>query len=57
MPALLDTEGKVSRLYGTTGVPETFVIDGKGVIVKKVMGQMDWSSREVLSALEDIIGK
>src|SRR5664279_786995 len=33
LPALLDTEGKVSRLYATTGVPETFVIDGKGVIV------------------------
>ena len=57
LPALLDTEGKVSRLYGTTGVPETFVIDSRGVIVKKVLGPIDWSSAEVLSALDGMIGK
>ena len=54
MPALLDTDGAVSRRYGTTGVPETFVIDTKGVIMKKVVGGMDWSSPEVLAALEDL---
>jgi peroxiredoxin len=57
LPALLDTEGKVSRRYGTTGVPETFVIDRKGVILKKVVGSMDWSSPEVLAALNELIGK
>ena len=54
LPALLDTDGAVSRRYGTTGVPETFVIDTKGVIMKKVVGAMDWSSPEVLAALEDL---
>ena len=54
MPALLDTDGAVSRRYGTTGVPETFVIDTKGVIMKKVVGGMDWSSPEVLAALVDL---
>ena len=54
LPALLDTDGTVSRRYGTTGVPETFVIDTKGVIMKKVVGGMDWSSPEVLAALEDL---
>ena len=54
MPALLDTDGAVARRYGTTGVPETFVIDTKGVIMKKVVGGMDWSAPEVLAALEDL---
>jgi peroxiredoxin len=54
LPALLDTDGTVSKRYGTTGVPETFVIDTKGVIMKKVVGAMDWSSPEVLAALEDL---
>jgi peroxiredoxin len=54
LPALLDTDGAVSRRYGTTGVPETFVIDTKGVIMKKVVGGLDWSSPEVLAALEDL---
>lgn len=57
LPALLDTDGKVARRYGTTGVPETFIIDAEGVIRKKVIGAMDWSSPEVLSALDDIIGR
>jgi len=54
LPALLDTDGAVSRRYGTTGVPETFVIDTKGVIMKKVVGGLDWSAPEVLAALEDL---
>lgn len=52
LPALLDTDGKTSKRYGTTGVPETFVINKKGIIVKKVVGAMDWSHPEVLAALD-----
>jgi peroxiredoxin len=57
LPALLDTDGKVARRYGTTGVPETFVVDAKGVILKKVVGSMDWSSPEVIAALDDLTKK
>ena len=57
LPALLDSDGAVARRYGTTGVPETFVIDAKGVIMKKVVGAMDWSSAETVSALEELIGR
>ncbi len=55
LPALLDTDGKVARLYGTTGVPETFVVDTKGIIVKKVVGGMDWSHPQVIQALEQLM--
>ncbi|HEY6110665.1 MAG TPA: TlpA disulfide reductase family protein [Gemmatimonadales bacterium] len=37
-----DQPGLTQRLYQTTGVPETFVIDRHGVIVKKAIGAMDW---------------
>lgn len=37
-----DRPGLTKRLYQTTGVPETFVIDRHGVIVKKAIGAMDW---------------
>jgi peroxiredoxin len=57
LPALFDTDGAVSKRYGTTGVPETFVIDTKGVIMKKVVGAMDWSSPDVLAALEELSRK
>ncbi|QXE90631.1 TlpA family protein disulfide reductase [Geomonas subterranea] len=56
LPALLDTDGQVARRYGTTGVPETFVVDPKGVIRKKVVGGLDWSNPEVIQALQEIMG-
>ncbi len=55
LPALFDTDGSVSRRYGTTGVPETFIVDGKGVIRKKVIGGVDWSAPEVLQYLEGLM--
>lgn len=55
LPALFDTDGSVSRRYGTTGVPETFIVDGKGMIRKKVIGGVDWSAPEVLQYLEQLM--
>jgi len=57
LPVLLDTDRNVSMLYGTTGVPETFVIDRKGVIVKKVVGGMDWSDAAVVKYLDGLIAR
>jgi len=54
LPTLLDTDSSVAKRYGTTGVPETFVVDTKGIIVKKVIGGLDWSEPSVLAALEDL---
>lgn len=39
---LHDRAGEISRQYQTTGVPESFVIDRHGVIVKKVIGAAEW---------------
>lgn len=41
----LDPEGAIQRTYRTTGVPESFVIDRDGRIVKKVIGATDWDSQ------------
>lgn len=55
LPSYFDTSGKTPKLYGITGVPETFVIDKNGVIVKKVIGGMDWSSSDVVAFLEGLM--
>ncbi|CAN5747890.1 hypothetical protein BH23GEM6_BH23GEM6_12630 [soil metagenome] len=39
-----DPPGAIQRTYRTTGVPESFVIDRNGTIVKKVIGPTDWDS-------------
>ncbi|MGH7569942.1 MAG: TlpA disulfide reductase family protein [Gemmatimonadales bacterium] len=40
---LHDRTADIQRIYQTTGVPESFVIDRDGVIVKKVIGATEWS--------------
>lgn len=49
-PVLID-DSNIAGLYGITGVPETFVIDKKGIIRQRVVGPLQWDSREVMSAL------
>lgn len=46
-PALLDPMGKIKSLYRTTGVPESFLIDKSGRLIRKVIGPLDWSREEV----------
>ncbi len=41
---LQDKTGDIQRIYQTTGVPESFVIDREGMIVKKVIGANEWDS-------------
>jgi peroxiredoxin len=41
---LHDRSGRIKRSYQTTGVPESFVIDRHGVIVKKVIGAAQWDA-------------
>jgi peroxiredoxin len=57
LPAFLDTDGAVSRSYGITGVPETFIVDKAGIIQKKIVGGMDWSSPDVNAYLEELLKK
>lgn len=57
LPVYLDTDAKISRLYGTTGVPETFIVDKQGIIRQKIVGGIDWSSPEVISYLDELLKK
>ncbi|MEX2572282.1 MAG: TlpA disulfide reductase family protein [Gemmatimonadota bacterium] len=43
-PIWLDPDGDIQQTYWTTAVPESFVIDRDGVIVKKVIGATEWDS-------------
>jgi thiol-disulfide isomerase/thioredoxin len=57
LPAYLDPETAAAKVYGITGVPETFVIDKQGIVVKKVIGPMDWNSPEAVAFLEGLMTK
>lgn len=55
LPVYLDPTGQAPAAYGLTGVPETFIIDKNGIIAKKVIGGLDWSSPEVIAFLENLM--
>ena len=39
---LHDGSGRIQQVYQTTGMPESFVVDRNGVIMKKVIGATEW---------------
>jgi len=41
-PILMDPTQEISRLYQTTGFPESLLIDGDGMIVERYIGPRDW---------------
>lgn len=41
---LHDRSGGIQKAYQTTGVPESFLVDKNGIIVRRVIGAHDWSS-------------
>jgi thiol-disulfide isomerase/thioredoxin len=54
LPTLLDTDSKTGKRYGITGVPETFIVDRQGYVVKKVVGPMDWADPQIVKFLDEL---
>ncbi|HEX5635179.1 MAG TPA: TlpA disulfide reductase family protein [Gemmatimonadales bacterium] len=53
---LHDRSGRIQQLYQTTGVPESFLLDREGRIVKRVIGAHDWSSPANRRLIERYLG-
>jgi len=49
-----DPEEVSANKYGTTGWPETFVIDKEGKIRRRFIGATDWSDPEILRFLKTL---
>ena len=52
---LHDPSGEVQQTFQTTGVPESFVIDRDGVIIKKVAGATDWHAPENVRLIQRLL--
>lgn len=46
-----DPDERVATMYGTSGWPETYIIDRQGVLRRKFVGPVDWTSPEVMDFL------
>lgn len=54
-PALQDTSGSIQQLYGTTGVPESFVVDKRGKIALVEVGPGDWREPHKQNFIKSLI--
>jgi peroxiredoxin len=57
---LQDRSSAVQQIFQTTGVPESFLINKDGIIVKRIIGAHDWSSpvnRALVERLLDETGR
>lgn len=46
-----DPKQKVAAMYGTSGWPESYIVDRQGVLRRKIVGPINWDSPEVMKFL------
>lgn len=56
-PATRDNRSPIAESYGTTMVPETYIIGPDGKIDRKIIGMQEWDSPEMLKYFDSILGK
>jgi thiol-disulfide isomerase/thioredoxin len=54
-PVLLDTNNKAWSLYGTSGIPTTYIIDKQGKMISRIIGGIDWYSAEILNIINILL--
>jgi peroxiredoxin len=52
---LQDRSTRIQQIYQTTGVPESFLLNRQGVIVKRIIGAHDWNSPANRALLERLL--
>jgi peroxiredoxin len=57
MPMFLDPGKQVASRYNVYKFPETYIIDGNGIVLKHYIGEKTWSSATYMSAIEEFIKK
>jgi peroxiredoxin len=50
-----DPDRSISALYGTFMYPETYIIDGEGRLVRKIIGPLEWDSPQVVEFLSRLL--
>ena len=56
-PTYFDKTKRLAASYGTTAYPETYVIDRKGRLDRKIVGPQDWTSPEMMSYLDSLLNQ
>jgi peroxiredoxin len=57
MPMYLDPGKQVASRYNVYKFPETYIIDGNGVVLKHYIGEKVWSKPTYMSLIEEYVQK
>ena len=55
LPTRLDPGRQVALDYRATGYPETFLIDGNGIIARKYIGPRAWTDPQIIAEVEGLV--
>jgi cytochrome c biogenesis protein CcmG, thiol:disulfide interchange protein DsbE len=50
-----DPDNKITADYGTFKFPETYIIDGRGKVLRKIISAQNWMSERVISDVESLL--
>ncbi len=50
-----DPDAKISADYGTFKYPESYIIDAKGKVVQKIVGEANWTDDRMLSYVKSLL--
>ncbi|MBI2343348.1 MAG: TlpA family protein disulfide reductase [Deltaproteobacteria bacterium] len=56
-PILLDLSGHVADQYGTYLLPETYLLDGEGEVVRKITGGINWDDPQVIEEIDALVAE
>ena len=52
--ALIDPAGTIRTSYGINSIPQSFIIDKQGHLLKKIIGPIDWATPEVFRFFREL---
>ncbi|MEW6054638.1 MAG: TlpA disulfide reductase family protein [Nitrospirota bacterium] len=56
-PVYVNPDNSAAKYFGITGVPETFLIDKKGVLRHKVIGPAEWDAPYAIEKIQAILNE
>ena len=57
LPVLMDRDGAAAKLWKVRMLPVSFVVDRQGAVRYQLVGDADWTSRDISAAIERLMSR
>ena len=54
-PVLLDSNSRISRIYGVEAIPTSYILDREGKIAARVVGSISWDTPQAVAAFQALL--